>query len=202
MMFNYDYDIALWLVASNKTDGSKICEVISFIPEFVYNEIQVVLDNYFNNKLVVKDDILYQKSLKNIDGYDCYIKVAIISNKLYFDLLRWVDGKNRVEEEYKLILKRISYEDLFNIKNSDRIELGRFIKDVYNIDKYGDGLLVDNLETDYSYTLKKVPLGFIITSYENRFPISKKYVDVVKNMPDEIFAKNFKRESLVRKRKK
>ena len=178
MIFNEDFDNVLWLLASNKTDGSKICEIISFIPEFIYNEIQVVLDNYFNNKLTVKDDVLYQKSLNNIDGYDCYIKVGVISNKLYLNLLRWVDGKNRVEEEYKLILKCISYDDLFNIKNE--VELGRFIKDIYNIDKYNGEYLIDNLSTDYRYTLRKVPLGFIITSYGNRLPISKKYVDLVK----------------------
>ena len=200
MIFNENFDNALWLLVSNKNDGSKIGEIISFIPDFVYDEIQVVLDNYFNNKLTVKDDVLYQKSLKNIDGYDCYIKIGIISNKLYVDLLRWVDGKNRVEEEYKLILKCISYDDLFNIKNE--VELGRFIKDIYNIDKYNGEYLIDNLSTDYRYTLRKAPLGFIITSYENRFPISKKYVDVAKNMPDELFAKDLKKEFLVKKRKK
>lgn len=200
MIFNEDFDNALWLLVSNKTDGSKIGEIISFIPDFVYDEIQVVLDNYFNNKLAVKDDILYQKSLNNIGGYDCYIKVGVISNKLYLDLLRWVDGKNRVEEEYKLILRKIGYDDLFNIKNE--VKLGRFIKDIYNIDKYNGEYLIDNLATDHRYTLRKAPLGFIITSYGNKFPISKKYVDVVKNMPDELFAKDLKKESLVKKRKR
>ena len=200
MIFNENFDNALWLLVSNKTDGSKIGEIISFIPDFVYDEIQVVLDNYFNNKLALKDDILYQKSLNNIDGYDSYIKVGVISNKLYLDLLRWVDGKNRVEEEYKLILKQISYDDLFNIKN--KVELGRFIKDIYNIDEYNGEYLIDNLTTDHRYNLRKAPLGFIVTSYGNRLPISKKYVDVVKNMPDELFTKDLKKESLVKKRKK
>ena len=87
-------------------------------------------------------------------------------------------------------------------KIKNEVELGRFIKDIYNIDKYNGEYLIDNLATDHRYNLRKAPLGFIITSYGNKFPISKKYVDVVKNMPDELFAKDIKKESLVKKRKR
>ena len=49
MIFNFDYDRALWLlVASNKIDSDSICNLISFIPDGVYSEIQIALNNYYN----------------------------------------------------------------------------------------------------------------------------------------------------------
>ena len=207
MVFNLGYDRALWLlIASNKYDSDKIGNLISFIPDSVYNEIQVALNNYFNNCNDNKNNIIYQKNLNDIDGYDCYIKLKVNSNGLYFSVLRWIDCKNRVEEEYELILKQIWLEDLLDIKCGDKLSIGKYKADIYNISEYSGDLLVDNLQYSKKFMLTKIPFGFVINSSKDKIVNNMKYINVLKNMPDELFPCDFRsleqRQGLIKKRKR
>lgn len=207
MIFDENFDRALWLlVASNKSDSDKVCRLISCIPKSVYLEIQVALYNYYNCGMEVKNNIVFETNLNNIDGFDYYIIVKVVSDKLFFKVLRWSENKERIEEEYKLVLMEIFSDYLADMEYGDKRNVGKYTYEINNI-HYDDLVtLVDTESYDRSYILTKVPFGFILTGFIKKIPIKKKYVNVFKNIPEELCVDDFsskeKIEGLVKKRKK
>ena len=114
MIFDKDYDKTLWLlVAGNKKDSDKICNLIRYIPEEIYLKIQNAIRNYYSEKLEkANENVIYSDVFNGIDEYCCSIIVEIKTGGLYLNLYRWKEEIDRVEEEYNLILKDISSEFL------------------------------------------------------------------------------------------
>lgn len=205
MIFDENYDRSLWLlVASNKSDSDKICRLISYIPEDVYRQIQDSINNYYNG--IIKNNTIFNTSLSNIEGYDYYITVKIVNDKLYFNVLRWIENKGRVEEEYQLVLQEMLKEYLTDMSWGDKRSLAKYSSEFNNIKFVGNLTAVDTESDDRRYRVTKVPFGFVVTTSKNKMIVAKKYVNLFKNMPEEIYLDDFsseeKREGLVKKKKR
>jgi len=203
MIFDENFDRALWLlVASNKKDSEKICEFINFIPDYIYNDIQKKLTEYYDCSKKVKKNIIYDGCLVGNDGYEYYIVVKVRSDKLYFKVLRWKENIERIEEQYNLILKEMYIDYLDNMKFGDIKGIGKYS---YEINKINDDGM-DTEEYTRVYNLNKLAFGFVITSFKKRVPKKVKYVNLFKNIPKEIYIDDFSTEEningLIKKRKR
>lgn len=203
MIFDDGYDRALWfLVANNKRDSERVCNLIRFIPEYVYVDIQNAIMNFNSSK----GDRVYNVALSNVDGYDCYVEVLLKKNKLYLILRRWIGDVERIEEEYELVLRNISNEMLVNMKYGDAFVIGRYSSAKHDIRKNGYCSETSTIGYDGKYGITRVPFGFFVTPVKMNIGVMNKYVNLFKDKPEEMFIDDFSdRESvsrLVKKRKR
>lgn len=206
MIFDKDYDNALWLlVAGNKKDSDKICNLIRYIPEEIYLKIQMAISDYYSEKLEkVNENVIYSDVFNEIDEYCCSIIVKIKRGRLYLNLYRWKEDIERIEEEYNLILKAVSSEDLEDLLILDKNIIGKYSSEVNNIKFLGCLTDVETSSYDRKYFVKKVPFGYIVFSKFGKKKTGRKFINVIKNMPEEIFVSDFDSQdnvaSLVKKR--
>ena len=198
MIFDKNYDKALWLlVASNKEDSERICKLINCIPEDIYVGIQNAIDNYYNGNYYDKknnggrEKIVYSTTLIDNDGFGSSITVKIVLGKLYFNVYRWKEDISRIEEEYELILKDINNEDLSEMFYFDKNFIGRYSSEINNIRFVGYLTDVNAVNLDRKYYVKRIPFCYVISSFLGKKRIGMKIINVTKNMPEEIYFDDF-----------
>jgi hypothetical protein len=200
MIFDKNYDKALWLLVSlNKDDSSSIYNIISCISKDVYSNIQKAIDNYYNGKFIdIKDNVVYKATLVDKDCYDCAIFVKIVMGKLYFNIYRWKEDIERVEEEYQLILKDINDDDIDEMLYFDKKLIGNYSSEINNIKFVGYLTDVNISNYDRKYHICRVPFGYVIISSLGKKKIGRKFVNIKRDMPSEIGMEDL----VVKKRKR
>lgn len=190
MILDYYYDKVLWLLKkSSKKNNENICELVNYISDEVYKEIQERIAKYYKGTLDnVKDDIIFNKTIVNDDGYECYIVVKINKGRLYLNLYRWKEELDRIEEEYELVLRDIELEDMYYF---DKKLIGEYSSEVNQIDFIGYGAMVNTYDYNRCFYLKRVPFGYVIISSIGRIPLRRKIVNVNRKMPKEINRDDF-----------
>jgi len=213
MIFDINYDKALWLlVASNKEDSERICKLINSIPEKIYVEIHNAIDNYYNgicydNKFNnIREKVVYSSTLTDNDGFESAIIVKIVLGKLYFNIYRWKEDIERVEEEYQLILKDINNQDIDEMFYFDKSFIGEYSSEINDIKFVGYLTDINTFNLDRKYYLKRIPFCYIISSFLGKKRIGMKIINVNKKMPEEIYYDDFssqdKINSLIKKKSK
>lgn len=208
MIFDENYDKVLWLlVAGNKSDSDNICKLINYIPEDVYGQIQRAISSYYDGTLEnTKGNIIFSTSLSNVGEFDCYITVKIELGKLYLNVCRWKEDKERIEEDYELVLKDISKETIDDMLYFDKKYIGKYSSEINKIKFVGYLTDVEKSSYDRKFALQKIPLGYIVSSSLRKRNLGKKYVSINRNMPDEIYVENFSSQEkiggLIKKRKR
>ena len=209
MIFDKDFDRALWLlVSAKKKYSANICKLISLLPENVYEQIQTAIVRYYDNSLGnVRDSVIYSTTLSNVDGFDYYVVIKVISGKLYFNVRRWNEkNSERLEEDYELVLKRFYEDDLFLMLYGEKCNVGKYSHEFSNIKYEGYLPSVDTEIYDMKYRIKRIPFGFIVSNSLGRRTLGRKYVNVAQNMPEDICVTDFSSEEniagLIKKRKR
>ena len=211
MIFDKNYDKALWLlVASNKDDSERICKLINSIPKDIYLNIQNAIYNYYNGNYYdkktnnVREKIIYSSTLIDNDGFESAITVKIVLGRLCFNIYRWKEDIERVEEEYELLLKDFENQDLSEMYYFDKNFIGRYSSEINNIKFVGYLTDVNTINIDRKYYLKRIPFCFIVSSFIGKKRIGMKIINVNKNMPEEIYFDDFsskdKIDGLVKKK--
>ena len=193
MILDNDYDKVLWLLKkSNKKNGKKICEMVNYIPDSLYEDIQEAIVKYYDGTLdCVDTGIIFSKTITNDDGFECYIVVKINKGKLYLYLYRWKEEVERIEEEYELILVDIGLEDM---NYYDKKIVGEYCSEVNRISFVGYGTDVTAETYKRSFSLKRVPFGYVIISSFGKIPLGKRFVNVNRVMPKDINKDDFSLE--------
>ena len=211
MLFDKNFDKSLWLlVAGNKKDSENVCKLISYIPEDICKNIQIAIRDYCNGG--IKDSIIYKDTYNGVDGFDYYIVVKyeddVINNiyNLCITLYRWKEKEIRIEEEYNLVLRYIHVSQLDNMLYFIKDTIGSYSSEINNIKFVGYLTDVDPISYERSFSLKKVPFRYIVSSYLGNRKKGIRYVNVSNDMPDEIYYEDFssqeKINGLVKKRKR
>jgi len=200
MIFDGNYDKVLWLlISSARNDSERIYELFNCIPEEVCVKIKKAIDNYYNgdmdNKIILKDTI------SNSDNFGCTIVVKVVLGKLHLNIYKWREEKERIEEEYELVLKDIDKQDFDEMLFFDKKYIGEYSSEINEIHFVGYGTNVETSNYNRKYYIKRIPFGYVIISSLGKKKLDRKFVNIKKKMPIDVNRDDLdNKESSVKKR--
>lgn len=193
MIFNKKFDRSLWLlIASGKQGKENIGDLISYLPKEVYRRIQIAIYKYYRGEIHnICDNMIFSESFRSAGGIQYYVCVSIVNNELKLRVRRWVEDRDRVEEDYELNLISISYEDLIKMNTYDRAYIGSYSHEFNNIQFVNNVTSVKTENVDRDYFMTRMICGFKISRYIGKISCGCKYVNVLKYIPKELYYEDF-----------
>lgn len=135
MVFGCDYDKSLWLIlAGDRRNREKIAELVSNIPNEIFERIHQELEKYnncdekkFNSDEWIKFNKLVRIDNEKNNGYDNYLySVEMNYEEIKIKLCIWENISLGLEENIELSLVSISSDDLMAIDLFDSTCVGSY----------------------------------------------------------------------------
>lgn len=185
MVFNEEFDRALWLVlASDVFNREDIASLVYNIPKELFKCIFEQLKMYD----VTKDNLDYsfknfRKAFRENDGDNCFYNIEMNPEEINIKLNRWGSSGVSLEETVELCLVSLSVNDLLNINLEASTYIGNYS---YHSSQFltpeSTVLLVDIKEKEYQIKAD-TPIGLVMYNSEGG-----KFFRIVnmKKMPSEM----------------